>query len=692
VSSHARVSVAICLFNSSRYISDTLESVFAQSIQPFEIVLVDDGSTDGTVELIERRYATRGLRILQQPHRGLSHARRLSITSARGDYIAFLDHDDLWLPRKLERQLELAESRPELALISSDCLYIDEQDAPLGKVSSNYGLEHAHVDGAAGYEELLRRGCFVWQSTVLARTDVLQRVGAFDPSYPYIADYDTWLRIARQGPIAYIPEVLAKWRMHRNQFTQRCPEITLDDHRRLLAPLLHTASIPKDVRVAIGDRLLGQHRVAAVALLRQGRLRLAARAALQMCTMPERLSAYLVGQIAESPRIGPRLKPVYRRVRQTLRDSGAPASTPLPADGPRHVWLDGTALDAPQTGYFNFSTELARWLRRSIGAALHVRCTPSGRAALERRLGAEADGIAFEAPDEPSQSPAPRDSRHLEIVIWHGRFRHKHARHVAVIQDLTTLVHPELHTPGNVRDFDDYLRYAQRHAQEIWTISESSRRDILQRTDIFPGSVRVIPMPLHPQYLQPTFSRDILQAYSIRSPYVLSVGCIEPRKNLRRLLRAFQIVRSEPRLYEHVMVFVGPDGWDPDFRTFVNESGIAPHVRCLGFVPNEHLPSLYRFAATVAYPSLYEGFGLPVLEAMSSSAVVVTSDTSSLPEVIGDGITCDPCSVDAIAGALRLALTLSSDQEQNYRCRARARAEEFHHRLVNGAVLSQTAQ
>jgi alpha-1,3-rhamnosyl/mannosyltransferase len=140
------------------------------------------------------------------------------------------------------------------------------------------------------------------------------------------------------------------------------------------------------------------------------------------------------------------------------------------------------------------------------------------------------------------------------------------------------------------------------------------------------------------------------------------------------------------------MVFAGPDGWDPDFRAFIDESGIASHVRCLGFVPNEHLPSLYRFAATVAYPSLYEGFGLPVLEAMSSSAVVMTSRTSSLPEVIGDGITCDPYSVASIAESLQRALTLTPGEEDDYRRRARLRAEGFHRRSLNEAILSSASR
>src|SRR4029077_1140213 len=105
---HPTVSVAICLLNSSRFIDETLESVFTQTFADYEIVLVDDGSTDGCADAIERRYQDRRLRIVRQPHQGLSIARRATIAAASGEYVAFLDHDDIWFPDKLERQVAAA--------------------------------------------------------------------------------------------------------------------------------------------------------------------------------------------------------------------------------------------------------------------------------------------------------------------------------------------------------------------------------------------------------------------------------------------------------------------------------------------------------------------------------------------------------------------------------------------------------
>src|SRR6266851_4296637 len=282
------VTVAICLFNSSRFIDETLESVFAQTFEDYEVILVDDGSTDGCADAIERRYRDRRLTIIRQANRGLPNARRVSIASARGEYVAFLDHDDLWLPDKLERQVAVAKADPTLALLFSDCLYIDERGQPLSRLSDQYHLASLDLTGTRGYAELLQRGCFIWQSTVLARTVALRSVDSFKPIYPYIADYDTWLRLARRHRLHYTPDVLAKWRVHPTQFTNRFPDVTLADHRNLLAPLFRTTSNPRAIRIALGDRLLGQHRVSCRNLLRQKRVGLAVRAALGMFSYPGR--------------------------------------------------------------------------------------------------------------------------------------------------------------------------------------------------------------------------------------------------------------------------------------------------------------------------------------------------------------------------------------------------------------------
>jgi glycosyltransferase involved in cell wall biosynthesis len=689
------VSVAICLLNSSRFIAGTLDSVFAQTFADYEIILVDDGSTDGCVALVERRYPDRRIRIIRQEHRGLSHARRLSIAAASGEFVAFLDHDDIWLPHKLERQMAAASADPAAALFFSDCVYVDEQGRPLHRLSDEYELKDLDLSGTRAYAELLRRGCFVWQSTVLARTAALRAVDAFDPAYPYIADYDTWLRMARRYPLHYTPEVLAHWRVHAAQFTHRCPEITLADHRKLLGALYRTASNPRPIRIALGDRLLGQHRVSCVWLLKQQRVTLAARAAIGMFSYPDRLFAYGVGKILERPRLGPVVRRAVRAFRGVGRrvvapmvnrredSAGAPALT--------HIWMDGTALAAAQTGYFNLVAELIRTLAADAANIVHVVTPDAGRDALKDRLGEHAGRLEFHRTGGGSALTTPRGRpphpNTIEVVVWRGAFRWAASRHVAIVQDLTTRIVPELHTAQNVAEFDRFLGYVVRHAAAIATVSEHSRRDIIERLPVFPDSVSVIPMPVHPVHRAPSFEPAVPAAHGIAQPYILCVGCIEPRKNLRRVVRAFDLIKDDAAAARHVLVLAGPQGWDHDFDRFLIESDAAPRVRRIGFVPLEHLPSLYRFASAIVCASVYEGFGIPVLEGMCASGIVLASGTTALREVLGDGITFDPYRTESIAAAMLHALSMTPDEAARYRRRCRARAEVLLRRLETDPLL-----
>jgi glycosyltransferase involved in cell wall biosynthesis len=673
------ISVAICLYNSARFIDETLESVFAQTFRDYEIILLDDGSTDGCADAIERRHRHRRLNVIRQRHHGLAHARRRVISLARGDFVAFLDHDDVWLPDKLERQITAADQHRSAVLFFSDCMYIDEQGACLGRVSDQYALDGVDLTGTHAYAELLRRGCFIWQSTVFARTAVLRAEDSFDPQYPYIADYDTWLRIARQYAVHYTAEVLAKWRVHQTQFTNRCPDVTLADHDKLLGPLVRTASIPESIRTSIAARVCGQHVVSCGQLLKQKRFGLAARAVVGMCAYPDHALAYCRKAIAEEPLLGRRLRTAYRAVRPVLRGV-RPATLRSQAAAPpgrAHVWIDGSVLDAARTGYFSLVSELIRTLVICDTAVVHVVTSPAGERTLGERLKADVRGVLFHRPRRVWNTPhgSPPHPSTIEVLAWRGRYRWAHSRHVALVPDLTTKIHPELHTPENVAEFDDFLSYVQRHAHNIVTLSEHSRRDILKRLAVFPDSVSVMPVPLHPFYVTPQFDRSLVAAHGVAEPYLLCVGTIEPRKNLRRLVTAFERSSRREDARDHLLVFAGPQGWDNDFARFVSDSEACSRIRMLGFVPIEHLPSLYHFASAVVYPSLYEGFGLPVLEAMACSGIVLTSSTTSLPEVIGDGLTFDPHDINAIAAAISHALSMSTQEQSSYRRRCRSRAE-----------------
>jgi glycosyltransferase involved in cell wall biosynthesis len=200
------------------------------------------------------------------------------------------------------------------------------------------------------------------------------------------------------------------------------------------------------------------------------------------------------------------------------------------------------------------------------------------------------------------------------------------------------------------------LRFAARRANAIVTISAATRDELIARHPPVAGKTTAIPLAADDAFA-PAGDGDqmVLRRYGIETPYLLALGTLEPRKNLPRLIEAFASLTPEER-GDRRLVLVGASGWD----TAETLDAIGRHgelVQRLGHVPDTDLPALYRRADLFCYPSLYEGFGLPVLEAMRSKTAVLTSNRSSLPEVAGDtALFVDPSDTGQIADVLADAL------------------------------------
>ena len=232
------------------------------------------------------------------------------------------------------------------------------------------------------------------------------------------------------------------------------------------------------------------------------------------------------------------------------------------------------------------------------------------------------------------------------------------ARRVATIHDVIPYVYPETSTRLDWLIYHIWLPLAVRRLHAIITDSQASKRDIVLHLPVHPEKIMVIPAAASAHY-RPMPGEAIepaLQRYGVTSPYILYVGSLESRKNLPRLLQAYAKLREWSQQWH--LVIVGARKWKytPIFET-VQQLDLQSHVHFTGYVEEEDLPALYNGADLFMFPSLYEGFGLPVLEAMACGTPVVTSNSSSLPEVAGDAaLLVDPYDVDAIAGAMQRVL------------------------------------
>ena len=236
-------------------------------------------------------------------------------------------------------------------------------------------------------------------------------------------------------------------------------------------------------------------------------------------------------------------------------------------------------------------------------------------------------------------------------------------RAVVTIHDCIHLMFPQ-YLPGKLAYVyaKGSMWSAARKAHRILTVSEASKRDILRFFDVPPDKVSVIYNAIDERFLAPpnTAHMDLVrQRYQLDHPFVLYVGNIKPHKNIQRLIDAFGRVRARGCQDDLKLVIIGDEiSKYPTLRQAVHKHKLDKHVRFLGFQPMETLAAFYRLARVFVFPSLYEGFGLPPLEAMACGTPVVTSNVSSLPEVAGGAaLLVDPYDPESIAHGICQALT-----------------------------------
>jgi GT2 family glycosyltransferase len=200
-----RITIVVPVYNHERYVEQTLQSLFAQTYTDFEIVAVDDGSTDASLEILKRHRGR--LTIIESPHAGPAAARNRAIESTDSEFIAFMDADDLCVPERLQRSLNAIENQ-KLDLVASALSFIDVNGAALP------GLWTCPVHAERSYWGALLERNWIGTPSVMMRREMLRKVGLFDERFTHAEDYDLWLRIGREAAIGYIESPLIQCRRH----------------------------------------------------------------------------------------------------------------------------------------------------------------------------------------------------------------------------------------------------------------------------------------------------------------------------------------------------------------------------------------------------------------------------------------------------------------------------------------------
>jgi glycosyltransferase involved in cell wall biosynthesis len=251
------------------------------------------------------------------------------------------------------------------------------------------------------------------------------------------------------------------------------------------------------------------------------------------------------------------------------------------------------------------------------------------------------------------------------------------------IYDLIPLVRPEFCTPHQIQ-FSKRLLESIRPDYWLLSISQATKDDLCNLSSIDPARIFVTPLACDPKlFYRCTDNEQITLVRNKHGipdgPYILSVNTLEPRKNVALLIRSFATLVQEQQLSDLSLVLVGTRGWEYDeiLATVAGYDQLANRIILTGYVADEDLAAMYSAAMVFVFLSFYEGFGLPALEAMQCGLPVITSNTSSLPEVVGDaGVMLDPEDTDSLCHSI-LQVYRDSSLRAEMSKRSLARAHDF---------------
>ncbi|MFA5309348.1 MAG: glycosyltransferase [Dehalococcoidales bacterium] len=261
VNSIPRVSIIMPTYNRAGFLKEAIESVLNQTCGDYTLIIVDDGSTDNTREVVESFNDPR-IRYIYKENGGVSSARNAGIKASDGEYVAFLDSDDIWLPENLEVKIKMLDAHPEAGLICSDSLvFEDSTGAVLGTTWGNKKFKYSANPTQASRQplkELLFRSCFIQPPATIVRRRVFDTAGYFDEALATHEDWDIFIRIVQRFPIEVIDMPLLKVRRHSTSLSESQEKMYLGSVAAILK-LIHNGTVTGDGLKLLKERLALEH-------------------------------------------------------------------------------------------------------------------------------------------------------------------------------------------------------------------------------------------------------------------------------------------------------------------------------------------------------------------------------------------------------------------------------------------------
>lgn len=329
------------------------------------------------------------------------------------------------------------------------------------------------------------------------------------------------------------------------------------------------------------------------------------------------------------------------------------------------IGIDATALPPQPVGAGNYIIQLIRSLSSlKVDDEFVIFAQQRGPALISLPESNSFEWIILEDRNPGSrliweQTLFPQMIRKSGVDLLHSLHYTRPARlacaSVVTFHDMTFFLFPELHTRAKRLFFPLALRASARQADALTAVSESTRQDAIRVLGISPEKITAIPLGVDPAFRpinDAEIKRVIAEKYDLPEKFILYVGLLEPRKNLPVLIRAYKRLIDGGEIYK--LVLVGRFGWMyEELLKQINNLDLEGMVHFTGYVSQEDLPLVYNLSSLFVYPTLYEGFGLPALEAMACGVPVITTDVSSLPEIVGEaGILVPVNDLEALHGAM----------------------------------------